>query len=123
MFLPFQAKTNEEGEVKIGQDCDRLLRFMWRIGHFICVLYVIIALRRPDRPVLLSSLFEDPKGLRIRARVLLVIPHIYVWWTLWAMMHLLALHCVASVYCISNTSLYLKLVDALSLLTSIIARC
>ena len=118
-FLFFEAKTNNgEGEIEIGKDCDRLLKFMWRSGHLICWLNLVIGLRRPNRPVLVSSLVEDPEGLSMWARVLLVIPHVYIWWTMWALMHVLGLHSGASVYVISGTSNYLKSVNAFPLKTS-----
>ena len=108
MFDIFKEITNTDGKVKIGKDCDRLLRFLWRIGHIICWLNLGIALRRPNRPVLLSSLVSDPTELKVWQRILLVIPHVYVWWSMWSLMHLLALHSIASVYVMSCSAAYLK---------------
>ena len=108
LFICFEGITDNDGEVKIGKDCDRLLRFMWQSGYLICWLNLVVGFRQPNRPVLLSSLLEDPAELRLWQRILLVIPHVYVWWTMWAVMHLLALHCVASVYVMSSSAAYLK---------------
>ena len=93
----------------IGGDCDHFLKFMWRSGHALSWISLIVAYLKPTRPNLLSALLlENHVELKQWHRVLLLVPHIWVWWTIWALQHVLSLHSVASAYAISSSAAQLR---------------
>ena len=82
-------------EVTAGKECDRLLTFMIRSGQLICWVNLIVMFRKPARPVLLTSLLRNPERLKPWDILPYAIPHILIWWTMWATMHLFAIHLIA----------------------------
>ena len=76
------------------KEYDRELMFTMRSGQMICWVNLIVMFRRPARPVLLTSLLSNPEKLKPWEILSYAIPHILVWWTMWSIMHLYAIHLV-----------------------------
>lgn len=90
MFLIGKLERN----IKVGKKYNLFLMFMIRSGQLICWANLIIMIRKPARPILITSLLENPKELRPWETFPFSIPHILVWWTTWANMHFYAVHLI-----------------------------
>ena len=77
-------------------------------GHLALSLNLLILFRRPERLVYFTSLFENPQGWGPLKIMPFVAVHVYIWWSMWSLLHFLAIHSVACSYAQVEVLKYIK---------------
>ena len=88
MTLPPQELEAEEEETRLQwtAEKERLLSIFMAAGLLIRWLDVL-NVSRPEMDHWLTFLLPHPASFRTWQRAVLIIPHVYIWWTNWAILN------------------------------------
>ena len=86
----------------------RLLTVFLTAGSVIKGLDVLTALWHPERDYLLTRFLLDPSSSVAWQLALLLIPHIYIWWTTWAVLNFLMVYILSYVRATVLTIMFAK---------------
>ena len=87
---------------------DGLFTFIIMTAFSIRWLNVLTALTCPEMDHLLTSVLPDPRASPIWQRALLLIPHVYIWWTTWDILNFTVAHGLAYVRATVVTIIFAK---------------